>query len=60
MSVFCVYIFFVQVSNTCLIAQPPYHSELDDINDFLFNAFETLEPQVFDFRTPMMKVEMKC
>ena len=34
--------------------------ELDDIADFLINAFETLEPQVFDFRTPMLRVEMQC
>ena len=52
-----VYI-LVEVANHILIDQ--HHSELDDIGDFLYNAFETLEPQVFDFRTPMMKVEMKC
>jgi len=34
--------------------------ELEDIADFLFNTFVTLEPQVFDFRTPMMKVEIYC
>lgn len=35
-------------------------SDLEDIEDFLYNAFETLEPQVFDFRTPMMHVEIEC
>lgn len=34
--------------------------ELEDLADFLFNTFETLEPQLFDFRTPMMKVELFC
>jgi len=34
--------------------------ELEDTADFLVNTFETLEPQIFDFRTPMMKVELFC
>mmetsp|Transcript_28315 Transcript_28315/g.59812 ORF Transcript_28315/g.59812 Transcript_28315/m.59812 type:complete len:570 (-) Transcript_28315:175-1884(-) len=34
--------------------------DLEDISDFLINAFETLEPPIFDFRTPMMRVQMAC
>ena len=49
-----------QLPNTTLSSLTLIFSELEDINDFLFDAFETLEPQVFDFRTPMMRVEIDC
>mmetsp|Transcript_30666 Transcript_30666/g.56734 ORF Transcript_30666/g.56734 Transcript_30666/m.56734 type:complete len:578 (-) Transcript_30666:125-1858(-) len=34
--------------------------DLEDINKDVTDAFATLEPQIFDFRTPMLRVQMAC
>ena len=46
------------LSSICLLHF--FFSELEDIADLLDALFVTLEPEVFDFRTPMMKVEFFC
>jgi hypothetical protein len=41
-------------------SSPIIFSDLDDIQSFIKNAATFIEPFLFDFRTPMMKVELFC